>query len=266
MNVKAKKSKPITFLIATLLLGSGLILLATSIFLNSQIICFIALSLTFWGVLFILVTPQKLVEGTFLVTSTLPIYMTIDRMLRDLKSKNEAYNIPSYAKDVPLPEYIQGLKEMVTFIPAENTSGMASIEDIAKGKFLLENPKGLLITPPGIALLNKIEQKRNTDLTKIPLSELDETLTTLLNELHLTTEIKITIIENVVTLQITDSVFKNLYSQEYKIKSINLLGCPLVSAVACAIAKSTAKPTMIQQIETTADDKITVATLKIVQM
>jgi len=252
--------------IAILLLVSGIALLAVSVFSNSQIICFIGLGLTFWGALFILITPQKHVEGSFLVTSTLPVYMTIDRMLKDLTPKNEAYNIPSYTRDVDLPEYMKGLKEMVTFIPEEHATGMAAIEDLAKGKFLIENPKGLLITPPGIGILNKIEQKRKTDLTKIPLSELDETLPDLLNELYLTKEIKMATNENDVTLQINGSLYKNLYSQEYNLKSINLLGCPLVSAAACAIAKSTGKPTMIQKIKTSPDGKTTTATLKIVQL
>ena len=63
---------------------------------------------------------------------------------------------------------------MVTFIPAAYTDGIAEIEDIARGKFLVEKPKGLLITSPGVSLLDKIEQKHKTDFTKIPLSELDD--------------------------------------------------------------------------------------------
>jgi hypothetical protein len=251
--------------IALILLTSGIVLLTLSVVSSSQILAFIGLSLTFWGALFLLITPQRQVEGSFLVTTTLPVYMTIDRLIKDLKPKNEAFNIPSYPKDVYLPEHLKGLKEMVTFMPSENTAGMASIEDLAKGKFQIENPKGFLITPPGIAILEKIEQKRNTDLTKIALSELDEILPHLLSELNLTKEIKMATNGNDVSLQINDSLYKDLYSQDYNLKSINLLGCPLVSAAACAIAKSTGKPTIIQKIKTTPDGKTTIVALKIVQ-
>jgi hypothetical protein len=265
MQINRETLKLASSRIAILLLASGTALLVASVFSDSQILCFIGLGLTFWGALFILITPQKQVEGSFLVTSTLPVYMTIDRMLKDLKPKNEAYYIPSYTRDVDLPEYMKGLKETVTFIPEEHTTGMAAVEDLAKGKFLTENPKGLLITPPGIGILDKIEQKRVTDLTKIPLSELEETLPNLLSELYLTKEIKMTTNENDITIEINDSLYKNLYSQEYNLKSINLLGCPLVSAAACAIAKSTGKPTMIQKIKTTLNGKTTTATFKIFQ-
>jgi hypothetical protein len=266
MKTNPKKLKLDSLLIAISFLILGIAILDASFLSGSQVLAFIGLGITFWGALFLLITPQKHVEGSFLVTSTLPAYMTIDRMLKDLESKNEAYNIPSYTReDVNLPEHLKGLKEMVTFIPEQNSTGLAEIEDIAKGKFLIKNPKGLLITPPGIGILDKIEQKHNIDLTKIPFSELNETLPNLLSDLYLTKEIKMTTNENEATIEINDSLYKNLYNQEYNLKSITLLGCPLVSAAACAIAKSTSKPTMIQKIETTPNGKTITATFKIVQ-
>ncbi len=266
MKTNPKKPKIDSSIIAILFLVSGIALLDLSFFWGSQVICFIGLGLTFWGALFLLITPAKQVEGTFLVTSTLPAYMTIDRILKDINHKNEAYYIPSYPKDAYLPEYLKGLKEMVTFIPEEHAVGMVAIEDIAKGKLLSENPKGFLITPPGMGILDKIEQRHETDLTKIPLSELDDTLLYLLSELYLTKEIKMATKENEITIEIRGSLYKKLYSQEYNLKSINLLGCPLVSAAACAVAKSTGKPTTIQKIETTPDGKTTTATIKILQL
>ena len=166
MQTNPKKPKLDSLLIAIAFLASGIALLDLSVFSNSPTLCFIGLGLTFWGAIFLLVTPQKQIEGSFLVIATLPAYMTIDRMIKDLKSKNEAYNIPSYTRDVCLPENIAGLKEMVTFIPAGSSTGMAAVEDLAKGKFLCANPKGLLLAPPGVTLLEKIEQKSQTDLTK----------------------------------------------------------------------------------------------------
>ncbi len=254
-NIKRDSSLAISFI------TSGIALLIISVFLNSQVLSLIGLGLTFWGALFWFITPLQYIEGSYLITSTLPGYMTIDRMLTDLNPKSEAYNIPSCPRNVYLPEHLKGLRETVTFVPAQNASemvipnenkdnlqGKALFENakellisIAKDKFLIENPKGLLITSPGIGLLDKIEQKRNTDLTKIPPNELDDTLPYLIGELNLAKEIKMTTKENTVTLQINDSLYGNLYSK-YNLKSINLIGCPIVSAAACAIAESTGKP------------------------
>jgi len=269
--------------LATSFITSGIALLIISLFLNLQVLSLIGLGLTFWGALFLFITPLKYVEGSYLITSTLPGYMTIDRMLTDLNPKSEAYNIPSCPRNVYLPEHLKGLRETVTFIPAQNATEMAMPNEnrvspqekalfenakellisIARDKFLIENPKGLLITSPGIGLLNKIEQKRNTDLTKIPSNELDDTLPYLLGELYLAKEIKMTTNENTVTLQINDSLYRNLYSK-YNLKSINLIGCPIVSAAACAIAESTGKPTLIKKIDVSPDGKTIIATFKIV--
>jgi hypothetical protein len=253
-----------SFLIGIIFLVSGISLFVISVFSGSLIICFIGLGLTFWGALFLLIPPPKHIEASFLITSTLPDYMTIDRMLTYLTPKNEAYNIPPCPRDVILPEHLEGLKEMVTFIPAGLTEGMAEIEDIARGHFFIEEPKGLLIASPGTALLDRIEQKGKIDFSKIPFDELDETLPHLLNGLYLSQEIKLTTSESDITLQVEGSLYKNLYSEKYNLKSINLLGCPLVNAAACAIAKSIGKPTMIQEIKTTPNGKTTTATFRIV--
>jgi hypothetical protein len=264
MQTNPKKPKLDSFLIAVIFVISGTTLFVLSVFFGSQIISIIGLGLIFWGALFLLIPPPKHVEASFLITSALPNYLTIDRMLKYLIHKNEAYNIPPCPRDIYLPEHLEGLKEMVTFIPAENTEGIAEIEDIARGEFLIEKPSGLLIASPGVGLLDKIEQKHKIDFTKIPFGEIEETLLDFLNELYLAKEIEITINENAIILKINDSLYKSLYSQKYNLKSINLFGCPLVNAAGCAIAKSVGKPTMIQKIETTPNGNTTTATFKII--
>jgi hypothetical protein len=264
MEKSAEKPKFDSFLIAIIFIFVGIALFILSVFLVSQIVCILGLGLTFWGALFLLIPPLKHVEASFLITSSLPDYMTIDRMLKNLTSRNEAYNIPSCPRDIYLPEHLEGLKEMVTFIPAEHADGIAEIEDIARGKFIIEKPKGILIASPGVGLLDKMEQKHNTDFTKIPLSELDETLPNLLSELYLAKEIEMTTNENEIILKINGSLYNSLYSQKYNLKSVNLLGCPLVNAAACVIAKSTGKPTMIQEIKVTPNGKTITATFKII--
>jgi hypothetical protein len=249
---KEPKNKPKvnSFLIGISFLASGIILFVVSVFFSLQIVCLIGLGLIFWGALFLLIPPPKLIEASFLITSSLPGYLNIDRMLSSLIPKNEAYNIPACPRDISLPDHLKGLKQMVTFIPAAYTDGIAEIEDIARGKFLIEKPKGLLITSPGVSLLDKIEQKNKTDFAKIPISELDERLPVLFSLLYLAKEIELTTNENEAILRIHGSLYKNLYNPKYELKSVKLLGCPLVNAVGCAIAKSTGKPTMIKEIQT----------------
>ena len=53
--------------------------------------------------------------------------------------------------------------------------------------------------------------------------------------------------EGQVYLKTFDSLYKNLYGRENNLKSISLLGCPIVSAVACALAKASGKVVTIQK-------------------
>jgi hypothetical protein len=265
MQTNPKNPRIDSLIVAIPFLVGGIALFDLAVYSNSQILCFMGLGLTFWGALFLLITPQKHVESSFLVASVVPAYMTIDRILKGLKTKDEAYNVPSYTREVSLPEYLSGLKEVVTFFPEAEATGMPAVEDLANGKFLCEKTKGFLIAPPGVALLERILQMPGTDLAKIPPSELDETLPELLRELRLSKDIEMHTNESEVILKINDSLYKTLYSQKYNLKSVNLLGCPMVSAAACAIAQALGKPTIIQGIKTTLDGKTTIATLKIIQ-
>jgi hypothetical protein len=265
MHTKTKKPIRNSFLIATSFLVSGIALFIFSFLLGSLIVGLIGLGLLFWGALFLLVTPLKYVESSLLISSTLPAYLNMDRLLKDFNPKNEAYNIPPLPRDVSLPEHLEGLKESVTFIPAENTTGMVEIEDIARGKFVIERPAGLLVSSPGIGLLDKIEKKRTADFTQVLPSELDEALPNLLGELYLAKQITVATSENNVILKVNGSLFGGLYSPKYNLRSINLLGCPLVNAAACAIAKSTGKLTMIEDIKTDPEGKAITVTFKVVR-
>ena len=109
MQKKPEKPKINSFLIGIIFLVSGITLFVVSVFSSSQIVCLIGLGLTFWGALFLLIPPPKHVEASFLITSSLPGYMNIDRMLNCLIPKNEAYNIPPCPRDIYLPDHLKGL-------------------------------------------------------------------------------------------------------------------------------------------------------------
>jgi hypothetical protein len=217
-------------------------------------LAFIGLGLTFWGALLILITPERYVETILLDSAALPSYLTIDRIIKDLEYKGKAYYTPPYPKDVYLPEHLKGLKETVIFVSAEKETGMPSILEIAESKFLLQQPRGVLLTPPGLGLLTQIEKRARVDFTRMSLEELCEAMPRLiLDNFSLAEEIDMTIEDDQVSLRLSEPAYKNLYSSENNLKSISILGCPIVSAVACAIAKASGKPVTIQKTDALAD-------------
>jgi len=249
LKLELRKAKGIPSIkIGVAFIVPGAMALAFSIFHNSQVLAFIGLSLTFWGALFLFIRPVKYVSSTLLDSAAISSYSTIDRIVKDLKYKGKSYYIPAYPKEAYLPAYLKGLKDMVVFISADSGASMPSIEEVAKEKFLLENPKGICVAPPGAGLLTQFEKELGVDITKLELNELCENLPrSILENFKLAKEIEMKPEGNQIYLRIVDSVYKNLYSKEEDLKSVHFLGCPLVSAIACAIAKNTGKLVTIQK-------------------
>lgn len=256
----------IAFRLAILFLILGFLSIAFSIYSSSQVIALVGLGLAFWGALFLLVRPTKYVEGSLLDITATSEYSTIDRMITSLNYKGKGYYIPSYPQDVYLPHHLKGLKDMIIFIPAENNFSPPSIEEMAESRFLLTNPKGLLVTPPGHGLLNQIEKQLHQDFTKIQLDEVCEVLPRFLTQdFNLAKSLEMTSTGNKVNLKIIDSIYQNLYLTETSWKSVTIIGCPLVSAVACALAKSSGKFVTIHEQQVSPDGLTLIVDFRFVQ-
>lgn len=136
---------------------------------------------------------------------------------------------------------------MIVFISAESDTTIPPVEEMAKGKFLLENSKGICVSPPGLGVLNQIEKELRRNITKLDVAELCGILPQLiLEDLQLAKEVEMKPEDKQIYLRIQGSAYGNLYTEK-SLKSVRSLGCPLVSAIACAIAKTTGKPVTIQK-------------------
>jgi hypothetical protein len=246
----------------------GVLSLVFSIMTQSQVLAFVGLGLTFWGALFFLVRPIAYVRGSLLSTTAITLYQTVDRIIKDLNCRGKPIYIPPYPKEVYLPQHLSGLKETVIFIPADANQTTPSIEEMATSKFITKQPKGIILFPPGSSFLAQLEQVpridiMRTDITKMNLEDLCSTLPQIIIEnFQLAKEIEMKTENNQIHLKMTNSVYKNLYREE-NLKSIRLIGDPLVSAVACAIARASGKQVTIQAIDISPDSQTIQATLEV---
>lgn len=254
MNPKLKVEHTASGKFAVLFLISGVLSLVISIYSGSQILALVGLGLTFWGVLFSLLKPVNFVEGSLLYNVAFSEYLTIERILNEFNNKGKGYYISPCPKGVYLPEYLKGLKTLVVFISAEKDATMPSIEKMAKSKLISKNPEGVLLTPPGSAILTQIEEKLKLDITKMELDELFTVLPNcILQDLNLAKEMTMEQNGDLVYLKLSNSLYKHLYDVQNNLKTINLLGCPIASAVACALAKTTGRTVTIQKSQVSPD-------------
>lgn len=224
------------------LLAVGALTLIGSYVVESAVLAFIGLGLTFWGALFLFARPIKFVKGTLLDSTAIASYATIDRMIQDLDYKGRPVYIPPYPREAYLPEYLKGLKDMLIFIPAEEARTMPTIEEMAKRQFLLKNPKGICLAPPGYGLLTLFEKELKTEFTQIDLDRLYNSLPTIIvKNLELAKELEINPENDLIHVRMIGPVYKELYAREHGFQSVHGIGCPLASAIASALAKTTGR-------------------------
>lgn len=236
--------------IGTALLVAGIISLIASVVVSSTVIAFIGLGLTFWGALFLFARSTRFVNSTILGATNASFYHTLDRIVDNLNYKGKSLYVAPYPKDAYLPEHLSGLKEMTVFISSTDSTALPTIEEMAKKQFIVKNPEGICIIPPGSGLVSIFEKELRTDLTKIGAESFYENLPTIIvNNLQLASKFEIENENEQIRIRVTESVYDDLYSKDEKLKIIRSLGCPLISAVVCALAIMTGKIMTITQTE-----------------
>jgi hypothetical protein len=238
------------------LISIGALLLAYSTISSSVVVAFIGLSLTFWGILFLFIRPTKFVRSDILNSSVISSYETIDKAIDGLNYTGKPMYIPPYPKEAYLPEHLKGLKDLVVFISAKDTVGIPPIEELAKSQFLVKKPEGICIAPPGSGLVSLFEKELQISFTEFDQESLYEGLQRIIVEnLELAANFELKPENNLIHAKITRSVYNYLYSKELMLNSVYAVGCPLTSAVACALAKTTGKAVTIVKTNVTLDLK-----------
>jgi hypothetical protein len=222
-------------------------LLVLAVYFELQIAAFVGLGLTFWGALFALTRTGKYVEISLLDGTAKSGYSTIERMVNDLKFTAKGYYIPAYPKDVVLPEYLEKLKDPVVYI-SETFDGKPSVDELATGKFLSAKTNGVFVTSPGSGIMSQIEKQLHMDISKVNLQELAEFLPKSLTEIFgLAKNAEMTLSPNGATFKASGILYESFYKTEKTLKSVSILGCPVVSTVASALAKASGKTVAIKE-------------------
>lgn len=225
----------------TLLLLGANALVGSTVF-TSPILASIGLGLTFWGALLLFIRPVRYVKSDLLDATIVSSLATIDRIIEDLNYQGDAVYLP--------PRHLKELEQGILFISAQKGTAVPTIDKLTQEKVFV-NPHGMCITPLGQGLVNLFEEKLGTNLFKTDLDFLQTNLPRLLiDDLELLKDIKINIHSNMVQVRMTRSVYSNLCGEVKKLTNIcTRLGCPLCSAIACALARVTGRPVTIEKNE-----------------
>ena len=137
------------------------------------------------------------------------------------------------------------------YIPKKPKQPPPSPKEINQKKLGFSTQNGIVLTPPGLALSNLFEKELDTSFLKLDLCQLQFRLPKILIEnLEIAKDVKIIIEPKKITVKIVENILNNLCQETRKLpKTHKIVGCPLSSAIACAIAKTTGKIVIIQKEE-----------------
>lgn len=243
MHTNATRQKTgqlkINRIIAITMLAVGSVSIIASVFYVSSILAFIGLGLTFWGALLLYVTPSKQVSIDLLTATVTSSLENIEKLLADSHLSSRGVYLP--------PRYLKDFESSLAFIPSSPGQPLPTPEKVDERTLHLRNPEGVFLAPPGLALSKLLEKELGTSFTKTDVNGVLGRLSKLLEDIEIAENTKATIEDKMITIEIKNHIFNELCQETSKLaRTHKSVGCPLSSAIACALAKATGKPITIE--------------------
>jgi hypothetical protein len=249
-KARPKKSSSVA---SSVLLIAGSLILAFSIYSiysdlaiaasDLTIPVLIGLGLVLWGIITRYITSQEYVKKEFLVSLAIANYSSIDRVFKEMGIVQRAIYLPA--------QYLNDIESNIVFLTKNINDKLPSSERVMlEDQVNVGVERGKLLLPPGHGLTKLIEKRMRKSFTKVDLSFLIQNLRkVVIDDLELVKDFRIKAQNNSVQILFEDAIFGDvgLYEGGKFSKIIELVGCPFSSAVACALAKATGKPTAISQ-------------------
>lgn len=233
------------------LLLLGLASLLTSALYSSYILAFIGLGLTLWGTLFLYIKSTKYVKLELLNAASSSTLKNIERIIATSGTDLKGIYLP--------PKNLQDYTASLVFIPSKPDQPLPTSVDANPHTLQSQNPSGLFITPPGLALAKLFEKELKRPFTEPRVEDLQKLLRSLFDALQITKNFTMEATGNKIKIEVKNHIFKDLSEETNQLEKTHwAVGSPLSSALACAIAKSTGKPVTIKTDETNQEGTTTI--------
>jgi len=252
MSVKGK----LPILLGVCFLISGIFLIWQSMLYESTILMFISLAVTFWGSLLMFVSPKRSTKSVLLDATATSSLESLDKIIKSLDYNGKPVYLP--------PQSGKDSKSVRVFIPKDGKFVTLPVKSDEQDT-VSRNPNGLYIIPPGLALLNLIENELGKNFTKVSLDYLVSHLPkALIEDLEIAKKCEISIEKDLMTAKLAGVTHDSLCRRLFETSTIcSTIGCPFSSAIACAIAKSAGKPVVIEEANFSKKGKIVQITYKL---
>jgi len=245
----------------------GVAVLITSIIYDSSILAFIGLGLVFWGAILLYIQPEEYTRKALLDAAVKSSLKQLNQIMQEVDYRGKAIYLP--------PKYFRNPDTSKIYLPKHENGKLPTPEHILKQEnaIFIGSPEGLLLTPAGAELASLFERTLGTSFTRTDLRYLQQKLPRLfIEDLEIAENLEIEArdskegeMNDTIHVRITDSLFKDLYKAAENRSHIGVVGCPICSALACALTKATGKPITIEAIQPIEDGEIIEATYRVLE-
>jgi hypothetical protein len=264
-------------IVALLLLGA--ISLAASIFYNSSILAFIGLGLVFWGAVLLYIRPEEYTRRALFEAALSPPLTTLNQMIQELGYEGDATYLP--------PRYFTNPETIKVYVSRIKRASLPTPEQtqVYENQPVGRAARGLLITPPGVQLSKLLEKSLGTSFIRTDLKNLLQKLPRLfIQDLEISGDLEIEMQNDLnikkgdgqasviqeknktIHVRITKPIYGNIFKEaENSPQTSAPIGCPIRSAIAVALTKTTGKPVRMVEYMSSEDGNIMEATYEIIE-
>jgi hypothetical protein len=240
---RKRRSRLASALLSVTFLAMGFVSIYASIEYSITLLTFVGLGLTFWGGLLLYIRGEKYVKQDVLDNTLGSPLAALDQMITELGLKGKGIYLP--------PNYLKDFRSSRVYIPRKSGMELPPPEEFlneAKSYFI-DPTKGLLFEPPGAALTELFEQVLKTSLVGQDFKYLQRQMPkVLIEDLEVAQDAEITTRDYSCILTLENTVYSATCNKTSKLHNISgSIGCPICSAMACALAKTTGNPITIER-------------------
>ena len=211
----------------------------------------IGLGLLFFGIIFTYFSSDEYVKKSLLDTTVSSQQATLKNIIQKLGYDGDVVYLP--------PKYLRNPEVSEAFVSKRRGGRLPKFEQSQSGDqdFSVDDPCGLRFTPPGAELSKLFEKTLGTNFISVDLQYLRQNMPKLfIEELEIAQDFEIEVEDNKIRVEIQDSVYSTSDVEAEESSSVHsILGSPLSSAIACALAKATNKPVVIEKQQTSKNGK-----------
>jgi hypothetical protein len=253
--------------------------LAASVRYGSSTLAFIGLGLVFWGAVLLYIRPEEYTKKVLLEAALSPLLTTVNQLIQELGYTGDATYLP--------PKFFTNPETTMICVSEYRHASLPTPEQVQlyEGQPIARTPQGLLLTPSGAQLSRLLEKSFGKSFLQTDLENLRRNLPRLfIEDLEIVQNLEIQaqndmaeekeydkafvnqVKSTTISVMITKPIHRVLFTEaDDSQQPTGLIGGPIYSAIAIALAKAAGKPVRIRAVKSSEDGNTVEATYDIVE-